>query len=707
MPAPYDPRLTPGAILGGKYRLLRPLGQGGMGAVWAARNEATAREVAVKLLLQPDPEHRARLLQEAKACGRVRHRNVIGILDAEVTEGGEPFLVMELFQGEILTDVLKRKRRLAIPEAARIGRDIARGLAAAHALNVIHRDLKPGNVFLHQEEDEQDYTVKVLDFGISKLTADSEVHKTATGIVLGSPSYMSPEQIRGLADIDGRSDLWSLGVVLFEMLAGARPFQGNVEAILVKVLSGEPAPIGQLVRNLDPAFAALVHACLQRDRDRRPASAAELAARLEAFAAADGAAAPASVARPSPMEVPVYARPAPAVQPQAGAWAPEMHDHTTRPLQREGARPQASSSPDATLPLAQLRRTTPMGIAAVSPVASPIPAPSPGYAPAAGSGYAPAPVPASGYAPVPGSGYAPAPRYAPAPAPAPGYAPAPAPGSGYAPAPGPPYAPAPTAAPTSAPSPRSGPAPSSGASTTHGGALVVSGPATPASAKRRIGMIAVVAGIGVALVSATGVLIAGRGSGNPAASGSGESSPAAPTGQSAASPGGESIGAGQDSADKVEPASTAAAAAEPASTAAPADPEPAQGSPAEAASGKGKRPSGAAKRNAEEVYGGASASAEPPPPPPPAGPFNEAVARATLRVLAGQVGACKGSGAGTTGSGKALVSFMRDGSVLSVSLEGPLGGSPAASCIASTFRRAHVDPFTGPLPTVVQSFTIR
>ncbi|WP_437289626.1 protein kinase domain-containing protein [Sorangium sp. So ce406] len=284
MQSPSPPAAPPpGALVCGKYRLLRRIGEGAMGVVWAAHNEATSREVALKLLVRPDPELRARLLREARACGAVSHRNIVDIYDADETDSGDPFLVMPLLSGETLSSFLKRKRKLEVPEASRIARDIARGLSAAHERGIIHRDLKPSNIFLHTEPGDSNYVVKILDFGVSKFITGPQQMRTATGILIGSPAYMSPEQVRAQADIDPRADLWALGVVMFEMLTSRRPIQGRAHELLRNVLQGDIPSVSQFVWQIDPGLDALVTQCLQRDRERRPRSAAEVAAALESF----------------------------------------------------------------------------------------------------------------------------------------------------------------------------------------------------------------------------------------------------------------------------------------------------------------------------------------------------------------------------------------------------------------------------------------
>jgi serine/threonine-protein kinase len=275
--------MNPGERVGGKYRLLRQLGAGAMGTVWEAVNEGTSRRVAIKLINRPSDDLRHRLLREARACGAISHRNVIEIYDVGETKAGEPFLVMQLLSGEPLADLLTRQRRLAPALAAQIGRDIARALAAAHAANIIHRDLKPANVFLHHEEGTDGQVVKVLDFGVAKSLDANESLVTMVGGAVGSPAYMSPEQIRAERDLDGRTDIWSLGVVLFEMLTGVRPFQGSGQELLTRVLVGPVPRVSRSMRHVDPALDELVARCLERERQQRIGSAAELAQALSAF----------------------------------------------------------------------------------------------------------------------------------------------------------------------------------------------------------------------------------------------------------------------------------------------------------------------------------------------------------------------------------------------------------------------------------------
>jgi serine/threonine protein kinase len=278
--------MTPGALVGRKYRLTRPIGEGAMGVVWAAVNEDTSGEVALKLILRSSEELRQRLRREARAAGKLRHPNVIEIYDIGETVEGDPFLVMPLLTGETLSELLERQRRLDPPVAARIARDVARALGAAHAGQVIHRDLKPANIFLHQEAHADAPIVKVLDFGVSKNLEVTDGLHTVAGGAVGSPAYMSPEQARVDRTLDARADIWSLGVVLFEMLTGVRPFKGDASQLIAQIVTGEIPLVSRFVRIIDPGLVTLVARCLERDRNKRIGSAAELATELDRFAAA-------------------------------------------------------------------------------------------------------------------------------------------------------------------------------------------------------------------------------------------------------------------------------------------------------------------------------------------------------------------------------------------------------------------------------------
>ncbi len=274
-----------GTLVAEKYLLVRTIGRGGMGAVWAAKNVRTEREVALKLITDENADYRARLLREARACGRITHRNVIEIYDVGETATGTPFLVMPLLDGEPLSRRLRRERVLPPSIAAQIATEIARALSAAHASGIVHRDLKPANVFLHHEPGAGSIVVKVLDFGISKVV-ETDSTTTTTGTILGSPAYMSPEQAKGERYVDQRADLWSLGVTLFEMLAGRRPFQGeSMFTVVAAVLEGPMPRLIDVAPHVEPALAEVVARCMERDVQRRIQTADEIDYLLRPFAA--------------------------------------------------------------------------------------------------------------------------------------------------------------------------------------------------------------------------------------------------------------------------------------------------------------------------------------------------------------------------------------------------------------------------------------
>lgn len=257
--------------------------------MWAARNELTDRDFAVKFLLPELAKNRDalhRFFLEARACGQIKHTAVVAVYDMGQAEDGTPYLVMELMEGEGLDQRLARSGVFRPGEAAACVAFIARGLEEAHVRGLVHRDLKPANVFF-AIDDRGEVIPKVLDFGVSKATAaaDPKFVRTNTGAVLGSPAYMSPEQARGDEDIDGRSDVWSLGIILYEALTGRSPFDGNnYNQLMVNIITTPHKPVIELNPIIPPDLSDLVDRCLAKDRERRIRTARELAEHLEGIA---------------------------------------------------------------------------------------------------------------------------------------------------------------------------------------------------------------------------------------------------------------------------------------------------------------------------------------------------------------------------------------------------------------------------------------
>jgi serine/threonine-protein kinase len=280
-PERFKPELVAGAIIDGKYRLERLLGEGGMGSVWGAHHLQLDLPVAIKLLRSgsdPSPVLSERLKIEARAAAQLVHPAIVRVFDVDTSEEGDDFIVMELLAGESLSDVFDRGR-LSSESAVQIMLPIAEALALAHGKGVVHRDLKPQNVFMAQDEDR--LQPKLLDFGIAKLTsAPVNGGLTETGIPIGSPDYMSPEQARGVKDVDYRADVWAFSVVLYEAVTGHTPFTGdNYNALMRAIVETEPAPL-VLDQNLDQGLVELILWGLAKDRDARPGSMQELGREL-------------------------------------------------------------------------------------------------------------------------------------------------------------------------------------------------------------------------------------------------------------------------------------------------------------------------------------------------------------------------------------------------------------------------------------------
>jgi serine/threonine protein kinase len=275
-------QINPGLIVAGRYRLLRKLGQGGMGTVWSARNELIDREVAIKMMrpeAAANPVSLQRFFTEAKASGRLRHPNITEIFDLGQAEDGSPFLVLELLTGEPLDSVLRRVPTLAPVQTLLLGRAIAAGLNVAHAKGIVHRDLKPANIFLHRDPITLDVIPKVLDFGISKVTGPEAIdhHATHTGTVVGSPTYMSPEQARGVSDIDARADLWSVAVLMYKCLTGRAPFNAaNYNALMVAIMTEPHSPVTKWIPSVPQVVCDIIDDCLKKERAERGVQSAKV-----------------------------------------------------------------------------------------------------------------------------------------------------------------------------------------------------------------------------------------------------------------------------------------------------------------------------------------------------------------------------------------------------------------------------------------------
>lgn len=275
----------PGLLVDNKYRLAERIGGGGMGDVFRADNVLAGRPVAIKFLrpeLALNAEVSQRFFQEAQAVNRIRHANVVEVLDAGVGEMG-PYIVMEFLDGESVGLVLSRVGRFEFEAAIATTMPVLEALEAAHRVGIIHRDLKPENVFIALDSARTSAVVRLLDFGIAKMLDSNEPGpRTRTGVVFGTPDYLSPEQATGEGPLDGRSDLFSVGVLLYELLSGLRPFRApTAVATAFKIVHAEPPSLASTGIHVDSRLEAVVHRLLQKDPAKRFATAQDVTRELD------------------------------------------------------------------------------------------------------------------------------------------------------------------------------------------------------------------------------------------------------------------------------------------------------------------------------------------------------------------------------------------------------------------------------------------
>jgi serine/threonine protein kinase len=295
-------------VIAGKYALTHVLGCGGMGLVLAATHLQLERRVAIKFLLPQHlekPDVVGRFTREARSAAKIQSDHVAHVLDVGIDDG-TPYMVMEYLEGEDLKQLLSRRGPLPVDEVARYVGQACEALTEAHALGIVHRDLKPANLFLAKRPNGR-ALLKVLDFGISKImNPATETELTLTSRAVGSPSYMAPEQLTASRSLDGRADIWALGVVLYELLTRRRPFHGeSMPSLVALILKGKYERLDTLRSDLPETLVAAVHRCLEVEPENRFASITELADVLAAFAptdsvsAVDGVPRAAAISRPS------------------------------------------------------------------------------------------------------------------------------------------------------------------------------------------------------------------------------------------------------------------------------------------------------------------------------------------------------------------------------------------------------------------------
>jgi serine/threonine-protein kinase len=276
-----------GDVLAGKYRIDRVLGAGGMGAVVAAHHIQLEDKVALKFLLPEAlsrPEAVTRFLREARAAVRIKSEHVARVTDVGQLDNGAPYMVMEYLEGGDLEEMLARGGPLPPEQAVDFVLQASEAIAEAHTLGIVHRDLKPANLYCIRRADGH-LSIKVLDFGISKVTTPGSQHNmTQTAAMVGSPVYMSPEQMQSAKNVDARTDIWATGAILFELIAGRTPFYSeSITDLAVKVVNDPAPPLAELVPTVPPGLAQVVATCLEKARERRYQNMGDLAVALAPF----------------------------------------------------------------------------------------------------------------------------------------------------------------------------------------------------------------------------------------------------------------------------------------------------------------------------------------------------------------------------------------------------------------------------------------
>jgi eukaryotic-like serine/threonine-protein kinase len=391
--APAPAPVPEGHLLAGKYRIERVIGAGGMGVVVAATHIHIGQRVAIKFLLphaQADAHAMARFAREARALAQIESEHVGRVIDVGVLDEGQPYMVLECLTGRNLAEVMATRGALDIDEATAYVLEACQAMAEAHALGIIHRDLKPENLFLAERADGS-RIIKVIDFGVSKIRADMAFLRsvelvTVTSAVVGSPLYMSPEQLRAARDVDARTDIWSLGVTLYELLTGQGPFRwSTLPELCAAILKDPPRPLRELRADVPEALEAVVMRCLAKEPALRPASAGVLAQELWPFAMPGVALAMSHISPaarsvrepclpssgPCPRALPSRSSETPAPAPLSAAARPAERSAVAHVTQRSSAAPVAPE-PTSDHPFeGQMRASTltpPIGLSTVASV---------------------------------------------------------------------------------------------------------------------------------------------------------------------------------------------------------------------------------------------------------------------------------------------------------------------------------------------------